>query len=135
MPDIEHARHLLMLARRDLKPLPLLSDPAVADTEFFGFHVQQAVEKALKAWISLLDQDYPKTHDLAMLFKQIEDSGQAVQESFLELIDLTSFAVQYRYDSITILEGELNRLEAIRQVTDLVEHVETLLRSAEASRD
>ena len=48
------AAHLLRMARKDLQAMRALSDPDVVDVETFGFHAQQAVEKAFKAWLDLL---------------------------------------------------------------------------------
>jgi len=131
MPDTEHARQLLQMARMDLRPLPLLEDPGFADTGFFGFHLQQATEKTLKAWLTLIGQDYPRTHDLARLFQQIANSGDQAVAQFLGLADLTSFAVQYRYDQVGLSDSELDRPATARQVRGLVEHVERLLEQAE----
>ena len=41
------------------------------DEVTWGFQVQQATEKALKAWISVLEHEYPRTHDLALLFRLV----------------------------------------------------------------
>jgi HEPN domain-containing protein len=131
MPDTEHARQLLEMARMDLRPLPLLEDPSLADAGFFGFHLQQAAEKALKAWLTLTGQDYPKTHDLARLLQQITNSGDQGAAQFLSLADLTSFAVQYRYDQIGLSDSELDRPATSRQVRALVQHVEGLLELTE----
>ena len=35
--------------------------------EVLGFHVQQAAEKSLKAWLALLGETYPLTHNLDTL--------------------------------------------------------------------
>ncbi len=40
-----------------------------AEEEDWGFTAQQAVEKMLKAWIVLADQQPPRRHDLAELAK------------------------------------------------------------------
>jgi hypothetical protein len=51
MGDLEHAGSLLRMAHKDFNALQgMQGNPLFAD-EIFGFHVQQAVEKALKAWL------------------------------------------------------------------------------------
>jgi len=51
MPDLEHANSLLRMAHKDFNALlGMLGNDLFAD-EIFGFHVQQAVEKTLKAWL------------------------------------------------------------------------------------
>jgi len=60
MKDIEHARTLLAIAEKDLQALRLTKGTEIADS-IFGFHAQQAVEKALKAWIAFAGIEYPTT--------------------------------------------------------------------------
>ena len=47
-------------------------------------------------------------------------------ERFYALIDLTDFAVQFRYASFEDSDNQLDRAEMIHQVTELVEYVEKL---------
>lgn len=49
MSDREHAEEILEAARRDLRALRAMTDVEAFPDEIFGFHAQQAVEKALKA--------------------------------------------------------------------------------------
>jgi hypothetical protein len=49
-----------------------------------------------------------------------------VPERFYALIDLTDFAVQFRYASFEDADNQLDRAEMIHQVTELVEYVEKL---------
>ena len=67
MVNYEEAYLLLTAASRDFRALQGTMDPGVFADEIFGFHAQQAAEKALKAWLSALDVEYPRTHDLTML--------------------------------------------------------------------
>ena len=124
MSDLDHARLMLNMAGKDLKALQGMMDVNTFANEIFGFHAQQAVEKALKAWLSLVDVDYPRIHDLEELLALLESSGDTVPERFYALIDLTDFAVQFRYASFEDVDSQLDRAETIRQVTELVEHVE-----------
>ena len=64
MSDQEHAEEILEASRRDLRALRGMGDVEAFSDEIFGFHAQQAVEKALKAWLAFLGQRFPKTHDL-----------------------------------------------------------------------
>ena len=54
MSDVKCARVMYRAAERDV--LTLRSMTADAPVESFGFHVQQAAEKALKAWLALLGE-------------------------------------------------------------------------------
>ena len=99
----------------------------------FGFHAQQAVEKALKAWLSLLDVAYPRIHLLHELFNLLEDHGAMTAGRFRQLQDLTPFAVQFRYEELPILDANLDRGEIIRQVRDLLTHMEILIQQTGAT--
>ena len=114
---------LLKIARRDLQAASLLQDPA-ADEANWGFQIQQAVQKALKAWLFSLGDDPPFIHNLTALFGRITDRGGNV-EPFLPLEAFTVFAVQFRYDA----EPEpmdLDRQQWHQQAEALVEHVATI---------
>jgi HEPN domain-containing protein len=131
MSGVEHAREMVILAQRDLKALQGMLDTDTFADEIFGFHAQQAVEKALKAWLSLIGVEYPRTHDLEELLELLEEHADPILEAFYDLVDLTDFAVQFRYRIFEDTEGRLNRDAMIRQVSDLVVHVEELVREAE----
>jgi HEPN domain-containing protein len=131
MSGVEHAREMIILAQRDFKALQGMLDAETFADEIFGFHAQQAVEKALKAWLSLIGVEYPRTHDLEELLELLEEQVEPILEAFYDLVDLTDFAVQFRYRIFEDAEGRLNRGAMIRQVSDLVVHVETLVREAE----
>ena len=93
MSDVKCAGLMYRVAERDI--LTLRSMTVDAPVESFGFHVQQAAEKALKAWLALLGETYPLTHSIEMLLDLLADRGTAV-ESFRTLIDYTPYAVEFR---------------------------------------
>ena len=66
MSDIEEAHALADAAKRDICALRGKSDTKVFADEIFGFHVQQAAEKLLKAWHALPGETYPHSHDIAV---------------------------------------------------------------------
>jgi len=72
MSDPEHARLMLQLAQDDLTALEELRTSQRISPAIFGLHAQQAVEKALKAWLSLLGAIYPWRHELGELFDLLE---------------------------------------------------------------
>jgi HEPN domain-containing protein len=131
MSGVEHAREMLTLVQRDFKALQGMLDAETFADEIFGFHAQQAVEKALKAWLTLVGVEYPRTHDLEELLELLEEHSEPILDAFYDLADLTDFAVQFRYRIFEDTEGRLNRGLMIRQVSDLVVHVERLVREAE----
>ncbi|MGO9122175.1 MAG: HEPN domain-containing protein [Desulfomonilaceae bacterium] len=76
MTDREEANRMLAVAEVDLKALQNMLDPEMFEDAVFGFHAQQAVEKSLKAWLSLRRIVYPKTHDLRVLMNLLQTKAQ-----------------------------------------------------------
>ncbi|HHY47316.1 MAG TPA: HEPN domain-containing protein [Firmicutes bacterium] len=97
----------------------------IAD-EIFGFHAQQAIEKALKAWLALLGVEYPKTHDITPLLSMLTAHGQPV-DSFYDLIEFNLYAVQFRYEAFDGIGEPLERDVVIVRVGELVRKVQALI--------
>ena len=96
----EHVRTLLHKAAQDEAVLAELAEDAKFDDETVGFHAQQAAEKLLKAWLSCLGVNYPKTHRLETLIDLLNASGKFVPLAFDDITRLTPFATAFRYDEI-----------------------------------
>ena len=75
MRDLRQARAVLEMAHKDFKALKGMMCREVFDEEIFGFHVQQTIEKSLKAWLALLGKEYPLTHDISALLDLLRGSG------------------------------------------------------------
>jgi HEPN domain-containing protein len=129
MKDVEHARLMVQLARNELTVLKALQSAPDEATSAFGFHAQQAVEKALKAWLSLAGVAYPRTHALSVLFDLLLDGGVNAAIGFRDLEDLSPFAVQYRYEALADSET-VDRPAMIEKVAVLIVHVEHLVADA-----
>lgn len=121
----EEAARLLDLARMDRTALRHMDNPEHFADPVFGFHAQQAVEKTLKAWLCLRAVPYPKTHDLRLLLRLLQQQGEDV-EPFTPLMDLTDFAVQFRYD-VPELGPDLERKNVADLAQSLVDHVQHLV--------
>ena len=132
MRDLEGARLMLRLARRDMKAMQALLDPEATDPETFGFHAQQATEKAAKAWLALTGVVYPKTHDLEALFGLLDEQGEQVPQPLRDLAYLTSFAVDFRYSVSGDYQQDLDRPLLIRQVEAVLAQVEMLAEASDA---
>ena len=122
MRDLKQARVLLMSAERDISALHGMADVAVFADEIFGFHAQQAAEKLLKAWLALLGETYPTTHDLARLVAMLRERGVEATR-FNELVEYTPFAVQFRYAPGDLSARPLDRDTAIERVEALLKEV------------
>ncbi|MBF0099090.1 MAG: HEPN domain-containing protein [Magnetococcales bacterium] len=126
MPDHETARRMLEAARRDLQAITNMLDANLFPDEIFGLHAQQAVEKALKAWLAHRDQELPRTHNLRLLLVMLTQSGEDTTEEWA-FIDLTAFAVQFRYEAWNATDPHLDRQELVKQVSTLLKKVTTIV--------
>ncbi|MDE0146891.1 MAG: HEPN domain-containing protein [Rhodospirillaceae bacterium] len=131
MSDPKQARILLEAAERDFFALRGMDDAAVFADEIFGFHAQQAAEKLFKAWLSLMGESYPPTHDLVELM-EILTPRQPEAARFDGLIDYTPYAVQFRYGPADTGAAPLDRDSAVGLAAALLEEVRRRLTRAES---
>lgn len=124
MSDPKCARVLLDAAARDILTIESMTD--AAPDESYGFHVQQAAEKAFKAWLALLGQVYPLRHDLDLLLDLLDAQG-ASTGFFRGLTDFTPYAVQFRYEGLGHDHDPIDRGPTLALVRALVRHVGDLL--------
>jgi HEPN domain-containing protein len=132
MIDREDAERMLGLAHVDLKAMRNMLDPELFEDSVFGFHAQQAVEKALKAWLSLRGVAYPKTHDIRLLMNFLENRAGEDCRRFEQLVDLGDFAVQFRYDFLPS-SANVNRQDILADVEVLIRHCDQLVKAVETS--
>jgi HEPN domain-containing protein len=133
MTDIDHARRLLVMAGKDLSALRAMDDTDTFPDEIFGFHAQQAVEKTLKAWIALLGGTYPLTHDLRLLIVKLEEL-ECVVDSLWDFLELSSFAVQFRYEEVETGDVPLDRDSMVSSIDGLFRSVRESVDSEESCR-
>jgi len=112
MSDRKCARALIEAARRDIEVLHLMLEHEGGSDEVFGFHVQQAAEKLLKAKLAIEGRRFPLTHDLELLAESF-DLGEL---DIRGLLEFTPFAVVHRYEA---LAGRSLPLERDRATADL----------------
>ena len=123
MSDVKCARMLLGAAERDVQALQNMGDASAFSEEIFGFHVQQATEKLFKAWLALLGEVYPLTHNLELLLELLQERGTAMS-SFRTLIEYTPYAVRFRYEPIDINVQPLAREQTLHLVESLLAEVQ-----------
>ena len=100
--QIEEALRLLSLAERDQRAFAVLyAHTSLTDFPVAAFHAQQSVEKAFKAVLCVLGIEYRRTHDLTELAGRIQDRGLSLPISEENLLRLTPYAVELRYDENT----------------------------------
>lgn len=91
------AREWLDIVRLDLLAADRLlsSDTPIAEPAVF--HLQQAAEKALKAFLVWRDQPFPRTHNLLALINlcaPFDDNFHSLEDAALVL---TPYGVEHRY--------------------------------------
>jgi hypothetical protein len=126
MAPAETAAGFLRIVHRDLRTALAMADAALFEEATWGFHLQQAIEKALKAWLLVLTPDQPPfSHNLRLLFQMLRDQGAPV-EPFVGLSRFTLFAVVWRYDEEPDVE-HLDRAAWNQLCAELLHHVGSLL--------
>ena len=116
LPDI---RERIGLARRNLGDMRILVDNPDSSQETIGFLAQQAIENALKGWISALDDVYGNTHDISELMGIVrQHPDEADTDAAERFLWLTEYAVRYRYGSASIVIND--RAEFLAVVTETV---------------
>jgi hypothetical protein len=98
----------------------------------FGFHVQQAIEKLLKALLSQLSIEYQFTHNLNYLESLLTGAGEVLPKPLEELSKIGTFAVTNRYDDIPEFHV-LDRAAAIETVPIIRDHVVTRIAELSAA--
>ena len=130
-PDVKQR---IANARRCLSDLEVLTENPRSSQELIGFTAQQALENALKGWISALDADYGNTHDLADLAAIVrQHSAENDTPAGERLTWLTRYAVRYRYAGAQIVIEDRDAL--LSAVTDTVEAILDRIRALIATRE
>jgi HEPN domain-containing protein len=125
---LTEAEGLLMIAAADLETAEASSDPLIFREAAWGFWMQEAIGKALKAWLVLLGVTPPLTHDLNRLLRLLDLHGMNIAP-FQELSQFTIYAVQFRYDATAEPMG-LDRPPFQRTVHDLLSAVESVIKQS-----
>lgn len=126
MTDVKCARMLLRAAERDVGALRVMRHSDDISDEVLGFHVQQATEKSLKAWLALLGETYPLTHNLDTLLDLLTARGVVVT-LFRKLSDYTPYAVEFRYEGVDSSTDPIDRDGALALVEALLQQIRTVL--------
>lgn len=128
MSTAEHREVALLLlqkAREDLSAAQVLTATENQADHVIGFHLQQTVEKALKAILAFRMTEIPRTHDLGYLIERVGE-GEADLPPELSSADwLTPWGVLFRYDDDPAIA--LDRDRALQAATAAVGFAERFL--------
>jgi len=92
------------------------------------FHVQQAIEKLLKALIAAHGEKYVYTHDIQVLLDQLHELGEVIPDFGIALTRFTKFGVLSRYDlGAPLLEDQRQQYRKV--VAELKKFVEARVAS------
>lgn len=116
----DEAARWLAQARKDLNAARLL---ASAEPSRSVFHSQQTAEKAAKAFLTLHDVTFRKTHDLNELGGQCAALNPALVPVFREASDLTDYAVVFRYLDAPREPDESEALMAVQTAAHVLQEV------------
>ena len=107
---LELAQALLRKATDDLAMARRLAGDAACPEWGIGFHIQQAVEKAIKAVFCSRGIEYPRTHSISVLLDLLKGHSIEVSFSRESLVILTPYGVLFRYDELGPTEAEMQNL-------------------------
>ena len=110
----------LRLAERALGIPPALAAGA-------AYHAQQAVEKALKAFLAAHSTPFPFTHNLTVLLPLCQALDTAFVQFGSVAATLTPFATQFRYPGGPLEPTIADAEQGLRDATMLVSFVRTKL--------
>jgi len=95
--NVAHARGWFLKAESDLSAAQqVLASEGPYDTACF--HAQQATEKFLKGFLAYKNAPIPHIHNIEDLVEQCNAADSTVNIHDADLAELTSYAVEMRYD-------------------------------------
>ena len=125
IPDPDEIKEWFQLAEKDLLSAQILlnHEPPIIETSCF--HCQQAIEKALKAFLVWKGQSFEKVHDIGYLLNLCKNYGlnpDFINKDKAETI--TSYAAEIRYP-LARLEVTINE---VREALDIANNVWRVVR-------
>jgi HEPN domain-containing protein len=119
----EVAGFMLERARQNLAASRTLAATEEHAENIVGFHLQQAVEKALKSVLAAREIEIPRTHALGDLSDLVAEAGVEVPSAVASAAWLTPWAVDFRYeDETSDLDSDAG-LEAATAAIGLAEEI------------
>ena len=124
---LEETRAWLDRARRDLHAARLLmAGDAHAEALF---HCQQAVEKALKAFLTFHQKPFRKTHDLGDLSPDCLAIDASLESAVADAEGLTQYAWRFRYPGMPYEPDAAEAAEGLQKAEAVVREIERRLPS------
>ncbi|MCG3127273.1 MAG: hypothetical protein CHACPFDD_02131 [Phycisphaerae bacterium] len=121
-PDLLEARRWLVKADHDRIGAEAALECANPVTDIAAFHCQQAIEKALKAYLVWRECEFEKVHDLGRLIDDCARYDAEFEPLKATVAPLSAYAVRFRYPGPadpTVDEVEV-ALTTVRAILDFV---------------
>lgn len=119
----DNIKVLLDRAENDIITARIIADADEEMTEIICYHIQQYVEKSLKAKLIEIEKEYPRTHDIQALLNLLPDPKYA-EELMLQAYTLTQYATSSRYDRVTPSTEEMRTAFVFaEQIVDMISSV------------
>ena len=96
----DNADRYLQKATEDEDLLNAVLNLNEVSDEIFGFHAQQAIEKLLKAVLTICDVRVGKVHDLRRLIDDCAGAGHPIPSDLTKIDMLTPYGVVGRYEDV-----------------------------------
>jgi len=119
----EDAATLERIAAGDLLAAQIIFEADEELIEHIGFHLQQFIEKTMKASLQRHDIDYPKTHDLVILLELFPYEKVTEEEEIFAYI-LSRFVVESRCSMSST--SPLHSQQLLEKTKKFAEFIETL---------
>jgi len=125
---VNFAQRWIEKAKEDIKAAKLLLDSSANLNSIVCFHVQQAVEKALKAFLTKAGVRTGRTHDIGFLLRLCEEQDEEFRNlPTEELSRLSFYAVQIRYPENYYTPSRKEAKKAVEIAEKLISFVEKKL--------
>ena len=124
-PDSQLVRQWLYRARSDLRSAEVLLDDEPPLCEEAGFHCQQSIEKALKAFLVYREIPFDWSHQIGYLLDLCAADDNQFEQFRVSSAPLSEYAVRVRYphpEPAPQKPQVLQALDVARQVYDFVLH-------------
>ncbi len=121
--EFEEITAWLTKAARDLRAAEYLAASEEPLLDVVVYHCQQAVEKALKGYLTAQSSPFAKTHSLVALLAQAEVFDAELDGLRDHAEELTPYATRYRYPGEPFEPGGFEAEQALARATEAVRFI------------
>jgi HEPN domain-containing protein len=116
-------------AMQDFLAAKTLSENVLIANEIIGFHIQQAIEKGMKALLASHSVNFRKTHDIRELMDLASENSIIIPEKFTIIDEWTPYGVELRYDDIPVGIPTFDRQKVIKDTDEFLSWVKDQIRA------